>query len=62
MMTEYTIKLKDVTNEDGEENVAVSFSSDAMELVNEKSKAFQLAAYILDCVQSLEGAADEPSN
>ena len=61
-MSEYTIKLKDVISEEGEANVAVSFSSDQMEMVNEESKAFQLSAYILDCVQSLEGASDEPSN
>jgi len=61
-MSEYTVKLKDVINEEGEPNVAVSFSSDNMEMVNEESKAFQLAAYVLDCIQSLEGVADEPSN
>lgn len=61
-MSEYTIKLKDVTNEDGEDNVAVSFSSDNMEMVNEESKAFQLAAYVLDCIQSLEGVSDEQTN
>jgi len=61
-MSEYTIKLKDVTNEEGEDNVAVSFSSDNMEMVNEESKAFQLAAYVLDCIQSLEGVSDEQTN
>jgi hypothetical protein len=61
-MSEYTIKLKDVTNEDGEDNVAVSFSSDNMEMVNEESKAFQLSAYVLDCIQSLEGVSDEQTN
>lgn len=58
-MSEYTITLKDT--EDGE-NVAVSFSSENMEMVNEESKAFQLAAYVLDCIQSLEGAASEQTN
>jgi len=45
-MSEYTVKLKDVINEEGEPNVAVSFSSDNMEMVNEESKAYQLAAYV----------------
>lgn len=37
-MSEYTVKLKDVINEEGEPNVAVSFSSDNMEMVNEESR------------------------
>lgn len=61
-MTDYTIQLKDKLDDNGEATVAVSFSSSDMELVHEESKAFQLAAYVLDCIQSLEGVANEPSN
>ncbi len=50
-MPAYIIKVRDT---DDLSNVKVSFESDGIDLVDEDSKAFQLCAYILDCVQSLE--------
>jgi len=55
-MPAYNIKVRDT--EDGE-NVKVSFESEGMDIVDEESKAFQLCAYILDCIQDLEGGDDE---
>ena len=55
-MPAYNIKVRDT--EDGE-NVKVSFESEGKDIVDEESKAFQLCAYILDCIQDLEGGDDE---
>tara|TARA_R100000365_G_C2748096_1_gene78863 strand:+ start:8850 stop:9026 length:177 start_codon:yes stop_codon:yes gene_type:complete len=52
-MPAYIITVKDTEDL---ANVKVSFESEGMELVDEESKAFQLCAYILDCIQHLEGA------
>ena len=59
MMATYTRRLKDTEEND---SVSVSFESDSLELVDEESKAFQLSAYILDCVQSLEESSKNASH
>jgi hypothetical protein len=61
-MTEYTIRLKDHIDDSGESTVGVSFESSDMELVHDESKAFQLASYVLDCIQSLEEVDNEQSH
>ncbi len=54
-MSAYIIRVKDT--EDGS-NVKVSFESEGIDIVDEESKAFELCAYILDCVQDLDGDED----
>ncbi len=53
-MANYIIRLND--SED-KESVSVSIESDGLHLAEENSKAFQLSAYALDCIQSLEEKA-----
>jgi hypothetical protein len=54
-MASYTIRLRDTEEND---SVKVSFEAEELELVDEESKAFQLSAYVLDCIQSLEDSAN----
>lgn len=58
-MPAYIIRVKDTEDLT---NVKVSFESEDMEIVDEDSKAFQLCAYILDCVQDLDGDEEEDSD
>jgi|TARA_B110000908_G_scaffold56750_1_gene69081 hypothetical protein len=54
-MPGYTIRISDAEDN---ENVKVSFEAEGLDIVDEESKAFQLCAYLLDCVQTLEGDED----
>ncbi len=58
-MPAYIIRVKDTEDLT---NVKVSFESEDMDIVDEDSKAFQLCAYILDCVQDLDGDEEEDSD
>ncbi len=54
-MATYTITLTDTPEDD---SVAVSLASDGILMTDEDSKAFQLAAFVIDAIQSLEGQED----
>jgi hypothetical protein len=54
-MSSYIIRLKDTPSGD---SVSISFESEGLELSDESSKAFQLSAYVLDAIQSLEDQVD----
>lgn len=58
-MPAYIIRVKDTEDLT---NVKVSFESEDIDIVDEDSKAFQLCAYILDCVQDLDGDEEEDSD
>lgn len=55
-MATYIITLTDTPEDD---SVAISLSSDGILMTDENSKAFQLAAFVIDAIQSLEGQEDE---
>ena len=56
-MSSYIIRVKDTEDNS---NVKVSFESEGIDIVDEESKAFELCAYILDCVQDIGGEETGP--